>query len=74
MIEVENLLGKTIRTLRSDRSGEYMNLRFQDNMIEHGIMSQLSAPGMLGINLNEKKKVVLILLILVRFFKLSREK
>jgi len=26
--EVENLLGKTIKTLRSDRGGEYMDLRF----------------------------------------------
>ena len=44
--KVENLLGKTIKTLRSDREGEYMDLRFQDYMIEHGIRSQLSAPGM----------------------------
>ena len=43
--EVENLLAKTIKTLRSDRGGEYMDLRFQDYMIEHGITSQLSAPG-----------------------------
>ena len=43
--KVENLLEKTIKTLRSDRGGEYMNLRFQDYMIEHGITSQLSAPG-----------------------------
>ena len=44
--EVENLLGKTIKILRSDRGGEYMDLRFQDYMIEHGITSQLSAPSM----------------------------
>ena len=44
--EVENLLGKTIKTFRSDREGEYMDLRFQDYMIEHGITSQLLAPGM----------------------------
>ena len=42
--EVENLLGKTIKTLQSDRGGEYMDLRFQDYMIEHGITSQLLAP------------------------------
>ena len=43
--EVENQLGKTIKTLRSDRGGEYMDLKFQDYMIEHGIKSQLSAPS-----------------------------
>ncbi|KAA0037250.1 retrovirus-related pol polyprotein from transposon tnt 1-94 [Cucumis melo var. makuwa] len=40
-----NILGKTIKTLRSDRGGEYMDLRFQDYLIEHGIQSQLSAPN-----------------------------
>ena len=29
-IEDENLLGKTIKTLQSDRGGEHMDLRFQD--------------------------------------------
>ena len=43
--EVQNLLGKTSKTLRSDRGGEYIDLRFQDYMIEHGITSQLPAPG-----------------------------
>src|ERR1051325_5190860 len=43
--EVENLLDKKIQILRSDRGGEYMDLKFQDYMIEHGIQSQLSAPG-----------------------------
>ncbi|TYK14710.1 gag/pol protein [Cucumis melo var. makuwa] len=43
--EVENELGKTIKTLRSDRGGEYMDLRFQDYLIEHGIQSQLCAPS-----------------------------
>ncbi|TYK13967.1 gag/pol protein [Cucumis melo var. makuwa] len=43
--EVENLLSKKIKILRSDRGREYMDLRFQDYMIEHGIQSQLSAPG-----------------------------
>ncbi|KAA0062998.1 putative retrotransposon protein [Cucumis melo var. makuwa] len=41
--EVENESGKTIKTLRSDRGGEYMDLRFQDYLIDHGIPSQLSA-------------------------------
>ena len=43
--EVENELGKTIKILRSDRGEEYMDLRFQDYMIENGIQSQLSAPS-----------------------------
>ncbi|KAA0040307.1 gag/pol protein [Cucumis melo var. makuwa] len=43
--EVENESGKKIKTLRSDRGGEYMDLRFQDYLIEHGIQSQLSAPS-----------------------------
>ncbi|KAA0036110.1 gag/pol protein [Cucumis melo var. makuwa] len=43
--EVENLLSRKIKILRSDRGGEYMDLRFQDYMIEHGIQFQLSAPG-----------------------------
>ncbi|TYK23426.1 gag/pol protein [Cucumis melo var. makuwa] len=44
--EVENESSKTIKTLRSDRAAEYMDLRFQDYLIEHGIQSQLSAPSM----------------------------
>ncbi|TYK11979.1 gag/pol protein [Cucumis melo var. makuwa] len=43
--EVEILLSKRIKILRSDRVGEYMDLRFQDYMIENGIQFQLSAPG-----------------------------
>ncbi|KAA0037569.1 gag/pol protein [Cucumis melo var. makuwa] len=43
--EVENESGKTIKTFRSDRGGEYMDLRFQDYLIKHGIQSQLSAPS-----------------------------
>ncbi|KAA0041242.1 gag/pol protein [Cucumis melo var. makuwa] len=43
--EVENLLSKKIKILRSDRGEEYMDLRFQDYMIEHEIQSQLLAPG-----------------------------
>ena len=35
--EVESLLDKNIKILQSDRGGEYMDLKFQDYMIEHGI-------------------------------------
>ena len=43
--EVENLLIRKIKILRSNRGGEYMDLRFMDYMIEHEIQFQLSAPG-----------------------------
>ncbi|KAA0060706.1 gag/pol protein [Cucumis melo var. makuwa] len=41
--EVENLLSKKIKILKFDGGGKYMDLRFQDYMIEHEIQSQLSA-------------------------------
>ena len=44
-VEVENLLSKKIKILRSHRGGEYMDLKFQDYRIEHGIQSQLSIPS-----------------------------
>ncbi|KAL4033283.1 hypothetical protein IC575_006370 [Cucumis melo] len=43
--EVENALSKTIKTFRSDRGGEYMDLKFQNYLMECGIVSQLSVPG-----------------------------
>ena len=43
--EVENQLGKTIKTLRLDRGGEYLDQEFEDFMVEYGIVSQLTAPG-----------------------------
>ena len=43
--EVEKQLGKTVKTLRSDRGGEYLDNEFKDFLIEHGILSQLTAPG-----------------------------
>ena len=43
--EVENQLGKTIKTLRSDRGGEYLDNDFEEFLVEHGIVSQLTAPG-----------------------------
>ena len=43
--EVENELGKTIKILRSDRGEEYMDLRFQDYLIEHGIQLHLYTPS-----------------------------
>src|ERR1051325_533702 len=43
--EVENQLGITIKTHRLNRGGEYMDLHFQDYLIEFGIKSQLTVPG-----------------------------
>ncbi|GJX37014.1 retrotransposon protein, putative, ty1-copia subclass [Tanacetum coccineum] len=36
--EVENQLGKTIKSLRSDRGGEYMSQDFLDHLKDHGII------------------------------------
>ena len=43
--EVEKQLGKSIKTLRSDRGGEYLSDDFLGHLIENGILSQLTAPG-----------------------------
>ncbi|VFQ85200.1 unnamed protein product [Cuscuta campestris] len=37
--------GKSIKTLRSDRGGEYLSLEFDDYLKEHGILSQHTPPG-----------------------------
>ncbi|GKB65422.1 retrotransposon protein, putative, ty1-copia subclass [Tanacetum coccineum] len=37
--EVENQLGKTIKSLRYDRGGQYMSQEFFDHLKEHGIIS-----------------------------------
>ena len=42
---VEKQLGKSIKTLRSDRGGEYLAGEFEDHLKEEGIVSQLTAPG-----------------------------
>ncbi|GJU92850.1 retrotransposon protein, putative, ty1-copia subclass [Tanacetum coccineum] len=42
--EVENQLGKTIKSLRSDRGGEYMSQEFLDHLKEHGIISHRTPP------------------------------
>ena len=45
MAEVEKQLGKSLKTLRSDQGGEYLDTEFKDHLLEHGILSQLTAPG-----------------------------
>nr|GEZ78125.1 hypothetical protein [Tanacetum cinerariifolium] len=42
--EVENQLGKTIKSLRSDRGGEYMNQEFLDHLKDHGIIAYRTPP------------------------------
>ena len=38
--EVEKQLGKSIKILRLDRSGEYLSLEFQRYLRDNGILSQ----------------------------------
>ncbi|GJX99312.1 retrotransposon protein, putative, ty1-copia subclass [Tanacetum coccineum] len=42
--EVENQLGKTIKSLRSDRGGEYMSQEFLDHPMEHRIIAHRTPP------------------------------
>ncbi|GJZ83548.1 retrotransposon protein, putative, ty1-copia subclass [Tanacetum coccineum] len=44
--EVENQLGKTIKSLRSDRGGEYMSQEFLDHLKERGIIAHRTPPYM----------------------------
>ena len=45
LAEAERQLGKSLLFLRSDRGSEYLDTEFKDHLIEHGIVSQLIAPG-----------------------------
>nr|GEY18440.1 retrotransposon protein, putative, Ty1-copia subclass [Tanacetum cinerariifolium] len=42
--EVENQLGKTIKSLRSDCGGEYMSQEFLDHLKDHGIIAHRTPP------------------------------
>nr|GEV64818.1 retrovirus-related Pol polyprotein from transposon TNT 1-94 [Tanacetum cinerariifolium] len=42
--EIENQLGKTIKSLRSDCRGEYMSQEFLDHLKEHGIIAHRTPP------------------------------
>nr|GFB49844.1 retrotransposon protein, putative, Ty1-copia subclass [Tanacetum cinerariifolium] len=42
--EVENQLSKTIKSLRSDREGEYMSQEFSDHLKDHGIIAHRTHP------------------------------
>ena len=39
MAEAEKQLGKSLKTLRLDRGGEYLDTKFKDHLLEHGILS-----------------------------------
>ena len=43
--EVQNQLGKNIKTLRSYRGGEYLSQEFIDHLRDCGIVLQLTPPG-----------------------------
>ncbi|KAL0449027.1 UNVERIFIED_CONTAM: hypothetical protein Slati_1459100 [Sesamum latifolium] len=43
--EVENQIGHKIKTLRSDRGGEYLSGEFIDYLIENGMLSQWTPSG-----------------------------
>ena len=38
-------LGKSMKALRSDQGVEYLDTKFNDYLIEHAILSQLTTPG-----------------------------
>nr|GEU83754.1 hypothetical protein [Tanacetum cinerariifolium] len=42
--EVEKQLGKTIKSLRSNRGGEYMSQEFLDHLKDHGIITHRTPP------------------------------
>ncbi|GKD43321.1 retrotransposon protein, putative, ty1-copia subclass [Tanacetum coccineum] len=42
--EIENQLGKTIKSLRSDHGGEYMSQELLDHLKEHGIIAHRTHP------------------------------
>ena len=44
LAEAEKQLGKLMKTLRSDQGGEYLDTKFNDYLIEHGILSHLTTP------------------------------
>ena len=40
--KLKKQLGKSMKTLRLDREGEYLDIEFHDYLIEHDILSQLT--------------------------------
>nr|GEV85699.1 zinc finger, CCHC-type [Tanacetum cinerariifolium] len=50
--KAENQLGKTIKSLRSDRRGEYMSQEFLDHLKDHGIITHRTPPYTLQHNVS----------------------
>jgi len=48
--QVKNQIGKIIKAFRSDRGGEYLSTEFDEYLKEHGIVSQLTPPGIPQLN------------------------
>ncbi|KAL0391214.1 UNVERIFIED_CONTAM: Retrovirus-related Pol polyprotein from transposon TNT 1-94 [Sesamum calycinum] len=61
-LEVENQTGRKIKTLRSDRGGEYLSGELIDYLKENSIVSQWTPPGMPQLNgVAEKRNRTLLL-------------
>ncbi|GJZ83941.1 zinc finger, CCHC-type containing protein [Tanacetum coccineum] len=59
--EVENQLGKTIKSLRSDRGGEYISQEFLDHLKDHRIISHRTPPYTLQHNgVSERRNKTLL--------------
>nr|GEX18121.1 reverse transcriptase domain-containing protein [Tanacetum cinerariifolium] len=54
--ELENQLGKTIKSLRSDREGEYISQEFLDHLKDHGIIAHHTPPYTLQHNGVSKRR------------------
>ena len=50
--EVQNQLGKKIKTTQLDRGGEYLSYEFDEHLKNCGIVSQLTPPGIPQHNCN----------------------
>ncbi|GJW46092.1 retrotransposon protein, putative, ty1-copia subclass [Tanacetum coccineum] len=59
--EVENQLGKTIKSLRSDREGEHISQEFLDHLKDHGIIAHRTPPYTPQHNgVSEKRNITLL--------------
>nr|GEW86128.1 retrotransposon protein, putative, Ty1-copia subclass [Tanacetum cinerariifolium] len=62
--DVENQLGKTIKSLRSDRGGEYMSQEFLDHLKDHGIIAHRTPPYTPQHNgVSERRNITLLVMV-----------
>ncbi|KAK4397577.1 Retrovirus-related Pol polyprotein from transposon TNT 1-94 [Sesamum angolense] len=60
-LEVENQTGRKIKSVRSDRGGEYLSNEFIDYLKENGILFQWTLPGMPQLNgVAERRNLTLL--------------